>query len=117
VPALSALVDAGYSLPATVTQPDKLAGRKQLLSPPPVKLFAEAKKINVLQPATLKDDDFFKIFRGLEPDICVLASYGKIIPERYLSVPKYGFINIHPSLLSGIPRTVPYPDGNHGRKD
>ncbi len=48
---------------------------------------------------TLKDGAVFEEFKNLKPDICVVAAYGKIIPKRYLDVPKYGFINVHPSLL------------------
>ena len=48
---------------------------------------------------SLKDEKFFEYFKGLDPDLCIVADYGQIIPSRYLDIPKYGFINIHPSLL------------------
>ena len=47
----------------------------------------------------LKDEEVFEQFKSLNSDICVVAAYGKIIPKRYLETPKYGFINVHPSLL------------------
>ena len=47
----------------------------------------------------LKDEAIFDEFKKLNPDLCVVAAYGKIIPKRYLEVPKYGFVNVHPSLL------------------
>ena len=91
--------NSSHSISAVVTQPDKPTGRKAILTPPPTKTWAEKNNITILQPKTLKDDDFFNTFKKLDPDICIVASYGKIIPERYLELPKYGFINIHPSLL------------------
>ena len=48
---------------------------------------------------SLKDEKFFEYFKGLNPDICIVADYGRIIPAHYLEIPKFGFINIHPSLL------------------
>ena len=53
----------------------------------------------IRQSKSLKDDNFFEEFKKNSPDICVVAAYGKIIPKKYLDLPKYGFINIHPSLL------------------
>lgn len=49
--------------------------------------------------ASLKDEKFFEYFKKLNPDLCVVADYGRLIPVRYLEIPKYGFINTHPSLL------------------
>lgn len=96
---LESLVLNKYQISAVITQPDKITGRKKILSPSPVKMLAENLGIAVLSPLTLKDDSFFDQFKNLNPDICIVVAYGKIIPERYLTVPKYGFINIHPSLL------------------
>jgi methionyl-tRNA formyltransferase len=111
IPALEALIREDYNITDIFTQPDKPTGRKQTLSPPPVKLRAESLKpvkpsgpraftgLKVFQPKTLKDDDAFESFTKLNPDICIVAAYGKIIPKRYLGIPKYGFVNVHPSLL------------------
>ena len=99
VPALKLLIDSGCHISAVFTQPDKAVGRKQVLSPPPVKLKAKSLKLKVFQPKTLKDDQVFEDFKNLNPDICVIAAYGKMIPKKYLDIPIYGFINIHPSLL------------------
>lgn len=96
---LKALIEAGYNIAAVITQPDKPAGRKQKLSPAPIKIFAEQHDLKILQPKTLRDDDIFETFKNLNPDICIIAAYGKIVPSRYLEIPKYGFLNIHPSLL------------------
>ena len=55
--------------------------------------------VSRFQPQSLKDDRFFEEFKSLKPDLCVVAAYGKILPSRYLDVPKYGFLNVHPSIL------------------
>ena len=66
----------------------------------PVKIIAQEQGIKVFQPTSLKKDDrVFEEFKSLNPDLCVITAYGKIIPRQYLDIPKYGFINIHPSLL------------------
>ncbi|KKU90162.1 MAG: Methionyl-tRNA formyltransferase [Candidatus Yanofskybacteria bacterium GW2011_GWA1_48_10] len=99
VPTLRALFNSGYSLPAVVTVPDQPVGREHVLTPPPIKREAEKLGLKVLQPETLKNYDFLDEIKALEPDLGVVAAYGKIIPERYLNMPKHGFLNIHPSLL------------------
>lgn len=99
VPALRALSSAGWPIAAVVTAPDKPVGRRMLLTPSPVKTTAVELGIPVLTPATLKDDGFFTAFSELRPDLCVVVAYGKLIPDRYLKLPRLGFLNIHPSLL------------------
>lgn len=98
VPALEALHGAGFDL-TIITMPDQPTGRKKILTPPPVKVTAEKLGLKVLQPSKLKDDAFFEEYKSLSPDLCVVTAYGKIIGQRYLDVPKHGFLNIHPSLL------------------
>lgn len=99
IPNLKKLIEGGFNVAAVVTTPDEPTGRKGTLTPPPVKVFAEKNGLMFSQPALLSDDLFFEEFKNLEPDLCIIVAYGKIIPRRYLEVPKYGFINIHPSLL------------------
>ncbi len=99
VPSLQKLIETGFSVEAVVTTPDEPTGRKGASTPPPVKVFAQEKGLKVLQPLTLKDDSFFEEFTKINPDICIVVAYGKIIHQRYLDIPKYGFVNIHPSLL------------------
>jgi len=98
VPALEALLKAGFEITAVITTPDQPVGRKKVITPPPVKMAAENLGLKVIQPAKLKDDVFFEEYKSLAPNICVVAAYGKIIPERYVNIPKH-FLNIHPSLL------------------
>lgn len=100
VPAFRFLIEKKYNIIAVVTAPDKPAGRKKILTPPPVKTFAQQNNIPVFQPASLKKDaEFFQKFKELKPDLCVIVAYGKIIPKDYLDIPEYDFVNIHPSLL------------------
>lgn len=100
VPALKSLLNFGYEVAAVVTQSEKPVGRQRIIIPSPVKKAALENHVLVLEPHNLrKDDKAFEEFKGLNPDICIVAAYGKIIPPQYLEVPKYGFINIHPSLL------------------
>jgi len=99
VPSLKKLYGAGFDIVAVVTSPDKPVGRKQILTPSPIKTEALNLGVSVFSPTTLKDGVFFKEFKEFFPDLCVVVSYGKIIPQDFLNVPRYGFLNIHPSLL------------------
>ncbi|MBA3724672.1 MAG: methionyl-tRNA formyltransferase [Candidatus Levybacteria bacterium] len=86
-----------HEVVAVVTAPDQKVGRKQLLTPPPVKVFAEKHNIPVLQPEKLTDE--ISQLSTLNSQLYVVAAYGKIIPKKILDIPQYGAINIHPSLL------------------
>ena len=96
---LSAIVDAGYDVVGVVTQPDKPKGRSYKLTPPPVKVFAEEKGLRVYQPETLRDEAFLPELNALDPDIIIVAAYGKILPPYIIDYPKYGCINAHGSIL------------------
>ncbi len=99
VPSLQALLDAGHEVAAAFTQPDKPKGRKQILTPPPVKVLAQEHGISVFQPATLRTPETGKLLRELAPELIVVAAYGKILPKVLLKMPKYGCVNVHASLL------------------
>jgi methionyl-tRNA formyltransferase len=99
LPSLHKLIEADFNVVAVVTTPDEPTGRNAKPTPPPVKVFAEQNGLRIFQPSSLKENDFFDIFCNLKPDICIIVAYGKIIPQKYLDIPKYGFVNIHPSLL------------------
>ncbi len=96
---LEALAGAGYEIVAVVTQPDRPAGRRRQLSPPPVKQAAERLGLPVLQPETLRDPASVAELAALQPDIAVVAAYGEILRRRVLEIPPLGYLNIHPSLL------------------
>ena len=100
VPSLQALLEAGYDVAAVVTQPDKPAGRGGRLTPPPVKDAALAAGVDtVLQPETLRRPEVVEELRALEPDVFVIAAYGKLLPPAVLAVPRRGSVNVHASLL------------------
>lgn len=82
-----------------VTQPDKPKGRGHKMMPPPVKVFAEENGIPVFQPTYLKDGAFSETLHTLNPDIIIVAAYGKILPKYILDFPPLGCINAHASLL------------------
>ena len=97
LPVAEALNEIGDLL-AVVTQPDRPKGRKKVLTPPPLKTWAEENGIPVLQPEKV-NSDFAQALRELDADVGVIASYGNIIPKDVLDVFEKGIINVHPSLL------------------
>ena len=100
VPSLARLLSDGHDIVAVFTQPDKPVGRHKQLHAPPVKTFALERGIPVHQPAKIKtNEEVFSLFTGLQPDACIVAAYGKILPERLLQIPRLGCINVHASLL------------------
>lgn len=96
---LEKLIESDHEIAGVFAQPDKPVGRKQILTPPPVKVTAEKYGIPVYQPNTLRDGEALSILKGINPDIIVVVAYGKILPEEILNLPKYGCINGHASLL------------------
>lgn len=100
VEALSKIYEMGHNVLAVVSQPDKPAGRGMSLAYTPTKEYAIAKNIKVLQPEKIKhNEEFYQELKKLNPDVLVVAAYGKILPKEILELPKYGAINIHASLL------------------
>ncbi len=96
---LEAILKAGYHVSAVFTQPDKPVGRKAVLTPPPVKETAQAAGIPVYQPDRLRRDENVELLRTIAPDVIVVAAFGQLLPESILSLPVYGCINVHASLL------------------
>ncbi len=96
---LESLKENGFSPSLIITTPDKPKGRKLILTPPDTKIWAKKNKIDVLQPTKLKDIEFLNEIKKTDWDLFIVASYGKIIPQEILNIPKYGTINVHPSLL------------------
>lgn len=99
VAALQALVDSGIRPALVLTQPDRPAGRGKRLVASPVKRYAEAQEIAVLQPVTLRDDEIVAKLAALKPDIMIVAAYGLLLPQRVLDIPTAGCLNVHASLL------------------
>jgi len=96
---LQALLDAGKSIVAVYTQPDRPAGRGQKLMPSPVKQLALQHGLPVMQPATLRDAEAQHALAALQPDLMVVVAYGLILPQAVLDTPRLGCINSHASLL------------------
>lgn len=96
---LRALVEAGMNVVGVVTQPDQPKGRGYVLTPPPVKVYAQERGIPVYQPERLKSGAFDETLAKINPDLIVVTAYGKILPESLLNYPKYGCVNVHGSLL------------------
>ena len=96
VPILKLLIDE-YDVVGVVTQPDRMVGRKRIITPPPVKELALAHNIKVFQPLKIKES--YQEILALSPDLIVTCAYGQILPEEILHFPKYGCINVHASLL------------------
>ncbi len=101
IPSLEALIENGHTVSAVFTQTDKPKGRGNKIAFSPVKEYALAHNIPVYQPNSLKKEleVYFPILKDLDPDMIVVAAYGKILPVEILELPKYGCINVHGSLL------------------
>ena len=93
------LLRQGHQLVALITQPDKPVGRHQILTPPEVKVRAEAAGVPVMQPASLRKKSAIDAVADLQPDLVVVMAYGQILNERFLAIPRLACINIHASLL------------------
>ncbi len=94
---LKALLDAKYCVTGVITAPDKPTGRKQILTPSPVKIEAQKHSLKVFQPKNKAE--LLEIARNLRPDLAVVAAFGMIFPKEFLEIPKHGVLNIHASLL------------------
>ncbi len=99
VPALKSLANSEHTVCAVFTQPDKPRGRKMIMTPPDVKVCAQELDIPVYQPESMKSEEALEIINSYNPDVIVVAAYGKILPKSVLDAPKYGCVNIHGSLL------------------
>jgi len=99
VPTLRALAAAHYPIAGVITQPDRPAGRGNLLTPPPVKVAALELGLELLQPEKIKAPEAMQTLRDWNPDLIVVAAFGQILRPEVLNLPKYGCLNVHASLL------------------
>ncbi|MCX6807174.1 MAG: peptide deformylase, partial [Candidatus Berkelbacteria bacterium] len=97
VPVLESLIKNNWSISLVITEPDKPVGRKQILTPPPIKKIASKYKLLVYQPEKLSS--IKSSLKNLQPDVIILAAYGKILPKEIVDAPLYGSLCLHPSLL------------------
>ena len=99
VPVLEAVRGLGWEVVAVYTTPDRPSGRGRRMEATPVKQYAESRQLPVRQPVDLRSAREQECFRALSPSLVVLAAYGKLLPPLVLEVPRWGCLNVHPSLL------------------
>lgn len=96
---LKTLFENNYNLVGVYCQPDRHKGRGKKLLPPPVKVYAEEKKLKVYQPNNINKKEAFEELKNIKPDIIITVAYGKILKSNVLDLPKFGCWNVHASLL------------------
>lgn len=99
LPSLAALIDSHHDVVAVITRPDARSGRGRSLKMSPVAELATEHGIEILRPESARDLEFAVQLAALEPDACPVVAYGALLPQPILDIPKYGWINLHFSLL------------------
>ncbi len=99
IPTLSSLINNSIIPILVITQPDKKRGRGQRLSISPIKEFCLNHNITVFQPQNINEEESIKKIMIYNPDLILTVAYGKIVSQKILDIPKFGCINLHPSLL------------------
>ncbi len=99
VPVLRKIINSKHKIVLVVTQPDKPVGRKQILTPSPVKQISLQNNLNILQPEKVSDKFFLEEYKKFPVDLNLIVAFGQILPEELIYFPKYHSINIHASLL------------------
>ena len=120
VPSLEALKNSEHNIIAVYSQPASKANRGLKFVKSKVETISEKFSLKVRTPIELDTEEEYNFLKSIEPDIVVVVAYGKIIPKRFLNIPKFGFINIHASLLpkwrgaAPIQRSIMNLDGETG---
>jgi methionyl-tRNA formyltransferase len=104
---LRALAAARHEIVGVVTRTDKPAGRGRTVTAPPVKVAAQELGLAIFQPKRVRDPEFIGILRTLAPEAIIVAAYGQILPKEVLTLPKFGCVNIHASLLPAYRGAAP----------
>ncbi len=99
LPSLDALVGSSHEVVGVITRPDAPAGRGRTLVPSPVRVRAQEHGIPVLTPRTPRDPEFQEQLRELAPDCAPVVAYGALVPRTALDIPRFGWVNLHFSLL------------------
>ena len=107
VPSLERLIESRHPVVALVSQPDRPKGRGHRPQVTPTRAVAVSRGIPVFQPERLKDPGFLSALEALQPDLGVVAAYGRIIPDTLLSLPRLGMINVHASILPAYRGAAP----------
>ena len=105
---LKQVIADGFDVVGVYTQPDRPKGRGMKLVASPVKEVALANGIPVFQPENFREEETVQQLRDLQPDICAVVAYGRILPQKVLDVPTFGCINIHASVLPRYRGSAPY---------
>ena len=105
---LKKILADGFEVVGVYTQPDRPKGRGMKMVFSPVKEVAIAHNILVFQPENFREDATVEEFAALQPDICAVVAYGRILPQRVLDIPNCGCINIHASILPQYRGSAPY---------
>ena len=107
VASLKRLVEDGHDVCGVFTQPDRPKNRGMKMTFSPVKEYALSQGLTVYQPLKMRDGEALGIVQQLQPELIVVAAYGRILPEEILNAPKYGSINVHSSLLPAYRGAAP----------
>lgn len=107
VPTLQKLFDSNHNVVLVVTQPDKPFGRGKKLKKSEVKETAEKLGLNIFQPDKIKKQENIDVLKSYNPDVIVVVAYGQILSKEILTLPKYGCINVHASLLPKLRGAAP----------
>ena len=105
---LKKILDDGFDVVGVYTQPDRPKGRGMKMVFSPVKELAIAHDIPVFQPENFREASTVEELAALQPDVCAVVAYGRILPQRVLDIPKKGCINIHASILPQYRGSAPY---------
>ena len=105
---LKSLYQNGYPISLVYTQPAKKSNRGQKFNKSPINIISETLNLEVRTPINLKNNNEEEdLFKKIKPDLCIVVAYGQIIPKNLLEIPKYGFLNIHASLLPKLRGAAP----------
>ena len=105
---LKKIIADGFDVVGVYTQPDRPKGRGMKMVCSPVKEVAIANDLPVFQPENFREEETVAELRALQPDICAVVAYGRILPQKVLDVPAKGCINIHASILPQYRGSAPY---------
>ena len=105
---LKKIIADGFDVVGVYTQPDRPKGRGMKMVYSPVKEVAIAENIPVFQPENFREEETVEELRALQPDICAVVAYGRILPQKVLDVPTLGCVNIHASVLPQYRGSAPY---------
>jgi methionyl-tRNA formyltransferase len=107
LPSLQAILAAGHDVPLVCTQPDRPAGRRKAPQPPPVKVLALARGLNVMQPEKVRTPQFLDAIIEAAPDVVAVVAYGRMLTRQVLDAARHGAVNLHFSLLPAFRGAAP----------